>query len=465
MSEADDPERVLRCAALLAAQAMGRVRDRAVEGRLGGDNLARRVAALFESGGGQSAPEVLEEVAALLGAGCVQTTHPAYFGPFHPGILPEAAAAALLVAAFNPQLATRDHAKAAHALESRALDWVARAIGWEEHAGHFTNGGQEANTEVLAAALAQRFPRAREEGLLALERPPVFYLAAEAHHSFDKAAQLLGLGRRAARRVPVGAESTIDVTALQSAIAEDRKAGCEPFFVVATAGTTASGAIDPLGDLADLAARQRMWLHTDAAWGGLALFSPNHRDLLAGIERSDSVTIDAHKTLAVPLGAGMLLTRQRDALEAAFGTQSPYMPGRRTDQPEPYQTSLPWSRRAIGLPLAVALAVRGAGAYTAAADHLMQLGAILRERLLRAGFTLHNHTPLPLVCFDHPRRADRGLSPAQWARRSNARGRVWLAPTRLADGTTTLRATIANHRTQVEDLDLLVEELRLQLDA
>lgn len=463
MSEADDPEPVLRHAALLAAQAMGSVRDRAVEGRLGGGNLARRVAALFEGGRAQSATGALEEVAALLGAGCVQTSHPAYFGPFHPGVLPEAAAAALLVAAFNPQLATRDHAKAAQALESSAFDWVARAVGWEDSAGHFTNGGQEANTEALAAALAHRFPRARDEGLRALERPPVFYLSAEAHHSFDKAAQMLGLGRGAARRVPVGLDSAMDVAALKSAIAEDRAAGREPFFVVATAGTTASGALDPLRDLADLAAHERLWLHTDAAWGGLALFSVRHRHLLAGIERSDSVTIDAHKTLAVPLGAGILLTRREDALEAAFGTQSPYMPGRRTDQPEPYQTSLPWSRRAIGLPLAVALAVRGPVGYTQFVDHLMHLGAALRERLLGAGFTLHNHTPLPLVCFDHPRRAERGFSPAQWARRTNARGRVWLSPTRLANGATTLRATIANHGTQVEDLDLLVSELLLQL--
>ncbi|MBI1382371.1 MAG: pyridoxal-dependent decarboxylase [Planctomycetaceae bacterium] len=463
MSEADDPERVLRHAALLAARAMGGVRDRAVEGRLGGGNLARRVEALFSGGVERPAAEVLDEVAALLGAGCVQTTHPAYFGPFHPGVLPEAAAAALLVAAFNPQLATRDHAKAAQALESMALAWVARAVGWEGSAGHFTNGGQEANTEALAAALAHRFPRMRDEGLRALERPPMFYLSAEAHHSFDKAAQLLGLGRGGARRVPVGAELAMDVAALEHAIAEDRNAGREPFLLVATAGTTASGAIDPLGELASMAAREGLWLHTDAAWGGLALFSPKHRQLLEGIERSDSVTIDAHKALAVPLGAGMLLTRHGDALAGAFGTQSPYMPGLHSDGPEPYQSSLPWSRRAIGLPLAVALAVRGAIGYTKFVDHLMHLGAALRERLLAAGFTLHNHTLLPLVCFDDPLRAERGLSPAQWARRTNARGRVWLAPTRLANGVTTLRATIANHGTQVDDIDLLVTELLLQL--
>src|SRR5262249_35011394 len=143
-----------------------------------------------------------------------------------------------------------------------------------------------------------------EEGAAGFEGRPVLYLSEDAHGSLPKAAQACGLGRRAVRTVAADAGPRLDLRDLAAQAARDGAAGLEPFFVAATAGTTSAGAIDPLEEIARFAAGEGLWLHVDAAWGGLALLSPKLRPLLRGIERADSVTWDAHKGLSVPLGAG-----------------------------------------------------------------------------------------------------------------------------------------------------------------
>src|SRR5690606_22155124 len=125
-------------------------------------------------------------------------------------------------------------------------------------------------------------------------------------------AHVAGLGRDALRRVAVDAALRMDAGALERAIAADRASGRSPFLVVATCGATASGAIDPLAAIAELCARERLWMHCDAAWGGAAVLSDRLRPCVEGIERADSIAWDAHKWLAVPHGAGMLFTRRPD---------------------------------------------------------------------------------------------------------------------------------------------------------
>ncbi len=202
------------------------------------------------------------------------------------------------------------------------------------------------------------------------------------------------------------------------------------------------------------------------SWAATLLSSPL-RPHLAGIERADSVTFDAHKWLQVPLGSGMFLTRHAEAPAAAFATDSAYMPQRpasaRGDAPDNYNLSHQWSRRAAGVQLFAALATIGAAGYAEMIDRMAALGDVLRAKLTAAGFRIENETPLPLVNFTHERMRCGDTKPGDIARVLHRRGRAWISPTVLADGRAVLRACITSHLTEERDLDVLVDELRAAL--
>src|SRR5207253_2177592 len=164
------------------------------------------------------------------------------------------------------------------------------------------------------------------DGRSAIQARPVLYTSDEAHHSLDKSAGLLGLGRKALRRIPVNAAAQMDTLQLEKQITQDEQAGFVPFCVIATAGTTNSGAIDDLPKMAEICRRHQLWLHVDGAYGAAAIFSDQHRELVRGIELADSVTIDPHKWLAMPFAAGVILTSQPEMLQRAFAVSTPYMP-------------------------------------------------------------------------------------------------------------------------------------------
>jgi aromatic-L-amino-acid/L-tryptophan decarboxylase len=242
-----------------------------------------------------------------------------YFGLMNPtptymGFLGEA-----LVAGLNPQLATLARSQLASKIEVETLRWIGERVGWPSaFNGTFTSGGNEANFSGLAMALAWKFPAAIEEGVATIGAQPVAYASSESHHSLDKSAGLLGIGRKALRRVTVNQQLQMDPAALEAAIDDDLHAGLKPFCVVATAGTTSSGIIDDLPALAEICQRHELWLHVDGAYGASLIFSDKHRHLIRGVEQADSITIDPHKWLAVPFAAGVILTSHPEILERAF---------------------------------------------------------------------------------------------------------------------------------------------------
>src|SRR5216684_2440586 len=208
--------------------------------------------------------------------------------PTYMGFLAEA-----LVAALNPQLATLARSQLASKIELETIRWIGERVGWPgEFNGTFTSGGNEANFSGLALALAAKFPDSIEEGVASIGGQPVVYTSAEAHHSLDKSAGLLGIGRKALRRTAVNRSAQLDSQKLEQAIVEDRAAGKKPFCVVATAGTTNSGAVDDMVAISQICRRHHLWLHVDGAYGAAAIFSDRHRDLVRGLERADSLTID-----------------------------------------------------------------------------------------------------------------------------------------------------------------------------
>ena len=395
----------------------------------------------------------------------VHTPHPRYYGLFNPTPATMGIAADALVAAFNPQLAVWKHNPFAVEVEQYLIREFGSRFGYDPATtdGTFTASGSEANHTALLAALAHHFPELEREGLRGLRAQPVFYVSAESHHSFHKAVRHCGLGSQAVRDIPVDGMLRMQVSALESAILEDRRNGFAPFLVVGTAGTTNAGAIDPLPAIAELAAREKLWFHVDAAWGGAAALVPELRPLLAGTERADSITLDAHKWLSMPNGAGLFLTRHPDILVRTFHISAAYVPPKAggTGIVDPYEHSIHWSRRFTGLKLFLTLAVAGWDGYASILRNMTKMGDELRSQLDAAGWDVVNATPFPIACFQDRRSPD-GRSAAYLenvARHVVQSGRAWISTTRVGNNITVLRACITSYRTTPEDIRVLLAAL------
>ncbi|WP_394837329.1 pyridoxal-dependent decarboxylase [Pendulispora rubella] len=399
--------------------------------------------------------ELVNRVADLLEKGAVHPNHPRYFGLFNPGVRRAGIVADALAALYNPQVAGWWHAPAACEIEAHTLAHLGRKIGLDPSTSFatFTTGGSEANLTGVLCGLAHAFPGYAKGGVAAAGKAPVFYGSDQAHDSFVKIARTTGLGENAFRRVRSDARQRLDVDDLVAQIARDRADGKSPFLVVATVGTTATGAIDPVAALAALCKAEGLWLHADAAWGGLALLSETRRAHVADLALADSITWDAHKTFPVPMGAGMFFARTQSPSEAVFSVHTAYVPDAEPGTIDLYQRTIQWSRRFIGLKIFLTLAELGDAGMTKLVEHQMRMGVHLREALAGAGFRLTNDSPLPIACFT---RDGNGLKPAEIARRMAAEGHAWLSEVRLGTGAHWLRACITHHDTGPEDIRQLV---------
>lgn len=407
-----------------------------------------------------AADQALHAAARVLEQRTVHVTHPRYLGLFNPSVREVTVAADALVAAYNPQLAAYSHAPGAIEMERHALRALAPFVGMPADAAmSFTSGGSEANLTAILAALAHRFPAWAEGGLAALPARPAIYASEESHHSFVKISRLAGLGTGALRLVPVDGRLALDPAALARAIADGRAQGFEPVAVVATAGTTGAGVIDPLGAIADVARAEGAWLHVDAAWGGAAALSPRLRPALAGIERADSITWDAHKWLQVPMGTGMFFCRHPAAVAQAFAVATGYMPAASDLSPDPYTSSVQWSRRALGVKVLLALAELSLEGWGAVVERMADLGDALRARLREAGWETVNETPLPVVCATHADLRGGKGSVAAVVQEVQRSGRAWVSEVVLAGNRRAVRMCITSFRTTEADLDAVVEEL------
>jgi glutamate/tyrosine decarboxylase-like PLP-dependent enzyme len=432
-----------------------RIRERPVTPVLTNDALAARLAP-YDFEAPRDLRALTRDVADFLEQGSLHPTHPRYFGLFVPGVRAAGVVADTLAAAYNPQLGAWWHGPAAAHVEQRTLAFFRDRIGLPASSfATFTTGGSEANLTGVLAGLAAAFPQFARDGLGGVRA--TLYVSDQAHDSFVKIARTVGLGERAVRRVPSDARQRMDVPALERTLADDRAAGRVPFLVVATVGTTATGAVDPLRPLADLCARESLWLHADAAWGGIALLSDALRGHVAGVECADSITWDAHKTMPVPMGAGMFFVRDRRFTEAVFSVRTGYVPSTEPGTFDAYQQTLQWSRRFIGLKVFMTLAELGRRGLAHLVDRQTEMGDRLRDALRAEGWTIANHTPLPLVCFTRP-----DIGPEETSalvRRVVGEGDVWISEVRLPDGARWLRACITHHEVDASDLRALTGAL------
>ena len=398
--------------------------------------------------------QLLEWTVERMEHGIVQMTNPRYFGLFNPGANFPSQCADRIASVFNPQLASSASSPVPVALESHLIRAVARRAGFgAEATGHFATGGSEANYTALVCALTAAHPRFAQEGARAFAGPPTFYTSRECHIAWLKVAHQAGVGRGALRLVATDGTGRMDPRALAQAIHADRAAGDVPIMLVATAGTTGAGMIDPLEACADIARREGLWYHIDAAWGGAAIASERMRGLLAGIERADSITIDAHKWLATTMGCAMYITARGPILSEAFHASTSFMPSSFAGI-DPYLNSVQWSRRFLGLRLFLSL---GAAGWAGLGAHLERSVAVVeqvRERLTALGWTVANDSPLAVLDVLPPQpREVRAL-----VRRVVESGRAWVAPATF-EGRDVVRICATHGETSQSDIEELVAVL------
>ncbi|MFL6436431.1 MAG: pyridoxal phosphate-dependent decarboxylase family protein [Terriglobales bacterium] len=414
---------------------------------------------------GEDAARVLDDVCREMIDKGFHVPSANYFGLMNPTPAYVAVLAEALVAALNPQLATLARSQLASKIEQETVRWIGERVGWKgQFGGTFTSGGNEANFSALALALTAIFPGVMDEGLQSIRGAPIVYASSEAHHSLDKSAGLLGLGRKAVRRIEVGRRIQINVDALDAAIRKDAAAGRLPFCVVATAGTTNSGAIDDLPAVAEVCRRHQLWMHVDGAYGAAAIFSDKHRDLVRGIEQADSITLDPHKWLAMPFAAGVVLTSHPELLKSAFGVTTPYMPKVNTPlPPDNFAISTQWTRRTNALKLWLTLRIHGRQAYEEHIDRQFQLAFWFAEQIRAStNFVLFTEPMLPIFNLqlkNSPREEERSAAKHQAVVDEVTRdGKQWISTTRV-NGQTVIRVMIISYLTQQRHLEELLQRL------
>ncbi|HET6478554.1 MAG TPA: aminotransferase class I/II-fold pyridoxal phosphate-dependent enzyme [Actinoplanes sp.] len=378
-------------------------------------------------------------------ADSLDTTAPGLLGGFVGGGLYASALAAFHTAALNRFGSLAFAAPGFTAIEEGVLRWIATGVlGLPSgSSGILTTGGSAANLSALIAARHHRLGEDFTGGTL--------YVSEFAHHSVAKAARVAGLPASAVRTVPGDADLRMDVAAAARMIADDRAAGRRPFLLVGTAGHTDTGTVDPLGDLADLAGREDLWFHADAAYGGFFRLTVRGQARLTGIERADSVTIDPHKSLFLPFGTGALVLRDPAILAAAHGLTGPYLRdvGAEEGLPDYAELGLELSREPRGTMLWLPLQLHGVAAFRSALDEKLDLAEHANRRLAGlSGIETPWRPDLSTAVF----RARDDAATSRILDHVNADGRIYLTSTTIR-GYRIIRLAILSHRTRAADVD------------
>ena len=402
-----------------------------------------------------SVHEALDDAARILDESIAQP-RPRYLAFIGSSGLEIGTIADLLAHTYDINLAV--DARAATEIESQAVRWAAEFIGYPpDSAGAFTSGGTVSNTSALAAAREFALPKSRFEGLEG-HRVAV-YCSEEVHYSITRAIEMLGIGSRNLRAIAIGPDRGMRADLLGRAIDEDRRDGITPIAVVATAGTTLTGAIDPLDELADVCEARGVWLHIDGAYGLPA--ASVRPDLFRGFERAQSVSVDAHKWLYLPKACGIVLVRQEEDLAAAFAHEQGYLPHQRHEL-HAVDITFEYSRPFRALKLWLALRAHGAAAFREAIQRNLAEARLLYEALAASSdFEALGEPKLSIVPFRHVPAdvGDLNEHNQRLADALQADGRFWIASA-LIDDEVWLRPCFVNFRTTEEDVLALVHVAR-----
>jgi len=413
-------------------------------------------------------PDVARRLSSLLLEDVNRLAHPMYIGHQVSAPLPAAVWTEALISALNQSQAVREMSPSFTPLEHQVIAWMTDLVGWDEQAGGtMTSGGNEATFAALLAARSRAVPDVWTNGLGA--NAPVVVCGEHTHYAVSRAAGEMGLGLSRVIMIPSRA-LRMDTDALRERLAALRANGTRVMAVVATAGCTATGSFDDLEAVADLCDEFAddhgpLWLHVDAAHGGAAMLSPTHRHRVKGLVRARSLAWDPHKTLLLPLSAGMVLVRDQDDLTRAFAQEAPYLFSSGSDAqiwdmgPRSFQCS----RRADVLKLWVAIERYGSDNLARLYDRLCRMAQMLHGLLSARSDFQPLHEPMSnILCFAWTppgvAAADLDTMTDALRERYNRSGRGWITVTTL-DGRRVLRITVMNARTDETHLARLVDGL------
>ena len=409
---------------------------------------------------GIAATQLLERISKEILPYPLGNNSPRFFAWVNSPAAPLGVLAELFAASLNSSVAGGDHA--ATYVEHAVLQWLKTLVGYpSDSGGILTSGGSVANLIGLAVMRHIKTQgNVRALGMQAESAPMIVYASTQGHSCIQKAVELLGLGNENLHRVGVDSEYRMDLRALAKQIRSDRADGRRPVCVVASAGTVNTGAIDPLAEIAELCEREGLWFHVDGAYGAIGILAEQTRDQYPGMERADSLAVDAHKWLYIPVECGCAFVRNRQAMRDAFSVVPPYL---RDD------TSLPWfsefgvqqTRGFRALKLWLCLQHVGAEGYRELVTQDIALARKLQERIRKnPDFELVAAGPLSITCFRYAPEGEQDLDALN--RRLldlvQREGKVFLTSTEL-DGRLVLRACIVNFRTREEHLEALLEEV------
>ena len=345
-------------------------------------------------------------------------------------------------------------------MERVLLRWIADLLGYPAaSAGDLTSGGSIANLVGIVTAREAHGLEAKDFGRA------VVYLSEQTHHAIDKALRVAGLKESVKRFIPLDGRHRMRPEALEKAVEGDAKVGLYPWLIAATAGTTDTGAVDPLANLADIARRRGLWLHVDGAYGAPFALTEHGKSILRGIERSDSVVLDPHKGLFLPFGSGAVLVREGRHLLDAHYYDAIYLQDKEalasSDEVSPADLSPELSRHFRALRLWLPLKLAGVAPFRAALEEKLLLARHFHERMrLEDGFEVGPLPDLSIVTFRYlPRRGDPDAFNRHLINAVQRDGRVFLSSTKI-DGRFTLRMAILSLRTHLETIELAIEVLR-----
>jgi aromatic-L-amino-acid decarboxylase len=391
-----------------------------------------------------------------------QNAHPRMFGYVQSPGTPIAAFADMLASTLNANLTVWRSAPAPVEVERLTIDWIRQILGFNAEAvGLFVSGGSMANLAALAAA---RQTKDCSSGRLRI------YASSETHFSIVKAAALLGIGRENVCHIAVDERFRIRVDDLVAKITADLEAGDVPFCVVANAGTVNTGAVDPLAEIREVADRFRLWMHVDGSYGALAILAKSARELFAGIERADSVALDPHKWLYLPVDVGCVIYRDPAIVRAAFAHEAEYtrIIGQEADEAFAFWDYGPeLSRRFRALKVWMLLKGVGLDSLGEAIENNLACARHL-ESMVRASddFEMAAPVELSIFCFRHMPAQLRNESP-KTIDAFNERllvalqrdGSSYLSNATLG-GRFALRGCVLNYRTTLRDMEILLDDLR-----
>lgn len=342
-------------------------------------------------------------------------------------------------------------------MENMLIRWMNDLVGYPNGAaGNLTSGGSLANLIAIVTARDAKNIKAAN-----VERS-VIYLSQQVHHSVDKAIRIAGLGECIVRHLPLDEKYRIRPDALDEQITLDKADGLNPFLVVASAGTTDVGAVDPLDEIGEIAARNGLWYHIDAAYGGFFILTDEGRQKLKGIETSDSLVIDPHKGLFLPYGLGVVLVKNSAALHESHRYDANYMQdaAASTDELSPAELSPELTKHFRGLRLWLPLKLHGVAPFRACLEEKLLLAKYFHTEVKKLGFECKIEPELSVVTYRYlPKTGDANAFNKKLLDAVVADGRVFISSTML-DGEFTLRFACLAFRSHLSTVDILLNVLR-----